>query len=437
MINNRSIRGRLLRTQLLWSLLWGLAMTTAVWLAIQHEVDELLDDSLQSVAEGLIGPIVEPFVALPASSAASGAAPPAPGGNGPRFVWQLVGLGASAPVLAAARNAPAQALQTTPSAGFADVPGWRVYGMALGHDGRMLYVAQSRGERLEAKLELLFAAVLAGLPMVALALLWLNARVRHDLQPLQRLSTRLASYDPLRPGASLGAAEHDELQTVHAAIDALAARLIRRIAHERAFTAHAAHALRTPLAGIDAQLAVALREAPPALQPRLQRVRAAAERLQRVVVALLAMFRSGAEVDRRPLDLQALAARLPVEGLRLQVQPGAPLDADPDLVSAALLNLLDNAVQHGGRVVTLSSPGAGQLAVHDDGPGISAERRQALQQALDAQDYAGRMGLGLMLADLVARAHGGALTLPDAGPGFTAVLNLHGTPRGDNRATSV
>ena len=424
MIATASIRGRLLRTQLLWSLLWGLAMTTAVWLALQHEVDELLDDSLQSVAESLIGPMLEPLAAVPPALAAIGATSPVLPSNGPRFVWQLVGLGPSAPVLAAARNAPGPALQATPSAGFADVPGWRVYGKALGHDGHMLYVAQSRDERLEAKLELLFAAVLAGVPMVLLALLWLNARVRHDLQPLQALSSRLADYDPLRPGATLGAAEDEELQAVHLAIDALAERLTRRIAHERAFTAHAAHALRTPLAGIDAQLAVALREAPAALQPRLQRVRAAAERLQRVVVALLALFRSGAEVERRAIDLASLAARLPVEGLTLQVERGAALLADADLVSAALLNLLDNALRHGGRVVRLSTPAADVLCVHDDGAGLGAEQRRALQTALDAQDYAGRMGLGLMLADLVARAHGGALSLPDDGPGFSAVLRL-------------
>lgn len=426
-----SIRGRLLRTQLLWSLLWGLALAGAIWLAVQNEVEELLDDTLQSAAEGLIGPLVAPLLAAPPQAA--GAAPSAapvltPATNGARFIWQLVGLGPGLPVLARASGAPAQALQATPAAGFSDVQGWRVYGQAMGHDGHMLYVAQSREERQEVLLEVVFAVLLAGLPMALLGLLWLNARVRHDLQPLQALSLRLADYDPLHPGATLGPADCQELQPMHAAIDALAARQAQRMAQERAFTAHAAHALRTPLAGIDAQLAVALREAPTTLKPRLQRVRDASNRLQRVVVALLAMFRSGAEVQRVPLDLAVLAARLPVAGLALRVQagesPSRPLSADPDLLTAALLNLLDNAARHGARTVTLSTPAAGVLQVQDDGSGATPERRAALQQALDAQDYAGRMGLGLMLADLVARAHGGSLSLLDAGPGFTAVLRL-------------
>ena len=427
----RSIRGRLLRTQLLWSLLWGLALAGAVWLAVQSEVEELLDDTLQSAAEGLIGPMLEPLLAV-APVAGVVTAPltpltpltPGTANAGQRFVWQLVGRGPGAPLLASAQGAPVQALHSTPSAGFADLPDWRVYGHSLGRDGHMLYVAQSRAERNEVKLEVVFTILLASVPMALLGLLWLNARVRHDLQPLQDLSLRLASYDPLRPGASLGVAGYQELQPVQAAIDALASRLAHRMAHERAFTAHAAHALRTPLAGIDAQLAVALREAPHTLRPRLQRVRDASNRLQRVVAALLAMFRSGAEVQRLPLDLRAMTARLAMEGLTLRVQAGVPLSGDADLLTAALLNLLDNAARHGASTVTLSTPAAGVLQVHDDGGGVTPERRAALQQALDAQDYEGRMGLGLMLADLVARAHGGALSLPDAGPGFTAVLRL-------------
>ena len=441
-----SLRGRVLRTQLLWSLLAGLALTLAVWLAVQHEVDELLDDSLQSAAEGLLGPLLEPSTALPHDGA--GAAPrpspavvgdaaatttaPVANGSGPRFVWQLVGPGPASAVLASARGAPELALRATPSPGFADVPGWRVYGLALGVDGRMLYVAHSGAERREARMELIFAVLLAGLPMLLLGMFWLNARVRQDLQPLQTLSQRLADFDPLHPGATLGVAAYAELRPVQLAIDALAARLTRRLAHERAFTAHAAHALRTPLAGIDAQLAVALRTAPPDLQPRLRRVREASARLQRVVAALLALFRSGAEVERRPLDLAALVARLPVEGLTLQVRATAPLAGDADLLTAALLNLLDNALRHGASTVTLSTPRPGVLGVHDDGSGVDAGRLHDLQQALAAQDYEGRMGLGLMLADLVARAHGGALTLTQAGPGFTAVLELGPTRQGDN-----
>lgn len=417
-----SIRGGVLRTQFVWSVCGGLALAVALWLAMQSEVDELLDDSLNSAAELLIGPMLE---TLPPTSSTPPRGSAAAHGAGTRFVWQLVRHDPVATVLASAAGAPEAPLTHTPAAGFTDVPGWRVYGRALGEDGRMLYVAQSRQERTEVKLDMIMTVLLAGLPLLALGLLWSNLRLRQELQPLQALSARLAAFDPLLPGASLGRTDCAELQPVHAAVDDLVARLSHRISLERAFSAHTAHALRTPLAGIEVQLAVAVREAPAALQPRLQRVRAATSRLQHVVVALLAMFRSGAAIERQPLDLDALAAGLAVDGLQVRVQPGAPLTGDADLLSAALINLLDNAQRHGARTVTLSVQHPCWLRVQDDGSGIGDEHRHALQHALTAQDYEGTTGLGLMLADLVARAHGGRLLLPPGDPpGFTAVLDL-------------
>jgi len=106
------------------------------------------------------------------------------------------------------------------------------------------------------------------------------------------------------------------------------------------------------------------------------------------------------------------------------VQGQPSVSADADLLSAALLNLLDNALRHGAATVTLSTPRPGVLRVQDDGPGVEPAHRVALQQAIDAEAYEGRTGLGLMLADLVARAHGGGLTLPAVEHGFAVELRL-------------
>jgi signal transduction histidine kinase len=413
-----SIAGRLAWTLLGSALLWSVAVSLAVWLAVRHEVGELLDDTLQGAAEAMRPNLVGD--AVPPSAATNGPAP------SDRYAWQVVvhdGAG-GARVLTRSTRAPAEALQATPSAGFAQTAQWRVFGTALGHDGRMLYVAQSRDEQVEAALEIGFSAALATLAMALLSHLWLRSRAVQELAPLQRLSTRLQTHDLLAPGATLGPAERAELQPMHSAIDLLAAQLAQRLAQERTFSAHAAHSLRTPLAGIDAQLAVALREAPPALQPRLQRVRSAAGRLQRVVSALLALFRSGAQIQRAPVDVAALVARLPVQDLAVTVQGLATVQADVDLLSAALLNLLDNAVRHGAHTLVLHSPAPQTLCLHDDGPGVDEARRLALQAVIDSGQQEGHTGLGLLLADLVARAHGGTLRLPAVGQGFAVELNL-------------
>ena len=412
-----SIRVRLANALLLWAVLWGVGVAVAVGYAAQGEVDELLDESLQSTAAMMASAL---RVAYQEGGPGLGSAP-LPAGEDGEFAWQL--LAANGDVVQRSANAPATALRTVATAGFSETAEWRVFGAAMGGDGRMLYVAHTVRERVEARAEVAMSAVLAALSIGLLGHWWLRARVRHELRPLERLTQTLEHHDPLDRAQALGAAERAELMPVHAAIDQLGQRLARRVAHERAFASHAAHALRTPLAGMDAQLAVALRESTPAVQQRLQRVRDASSRLQRVVQSLLDLFRVGGEVRRVDVDLKALLAHLPIEGLEVSVQSEGPLRADPDLLAAALANLLDNAKRHGAQRVSVSQLPDG-VRVHDDGPGATPERLSALRAALREQDYDGRMGLGLMLADLVARSHGGSLSLPESVQGFTVELAL-------------
>ena len=425
-----SIRTRLANALVAWSVVWGLAVGAAVWLAASLEIDELLDDGLQSSAE-LLAVLVSNADTPPAgagSGLARSAAAPAPGNGSTidRFAWQVVARDGTVPLRSA--RAPATPWSATPSAGFSNMAEGRLFGMALGSDGRMLYAAQTREERIEARVDAALSALLAALAVGLLGHVWLRSRVRSELEPLQTLSDRLQSLDFGAAGNpavdALGPAERRELQPVHRALDTLMDRLADRLATERAFSAHAAHALRTPLAGIDAQLAVALRECPPSLAPRLQRVRDGAARLQGVVVALLGLFRTDSPTARSAVDVASLLARLPAVGLQVRVAAGTVVQADADLLAAALVNLLDNALRHGARQVSVSLTGHGGLRLDDDGPGVAAERRAQLQAALDTQAYDGATGLGLMLADRVARAHGGRLRLPDADRGFAVELGL-------------
>lgn len=425
-----SIRRRLARALLAWAVLLGVAVSFAVGLAVHEEVDELLDDTLRASADAMAELLRTQADAMMAAQAAHarptpGVAPAVPSEAAGRFAWQLVSPGRD--VLLRSPGAPSTLLAAAPVAGFIDAPAWRVFGQALGADGRLLLVAQSRAERAEARFEAGQHAVLAMLAVSLLGWLLLRAALRHELQPLQALSLRLQTHDPLQSGATLGPAARAELAPVHEAIDGLAQRLARRMRSERAFTAHAAHALRTPLAGLDAQLAVAQREAPEALRLRLTRMRQATRRLQQVVSALLTLFRSGADLQRATVRVADLVDRLPVEGLQIAVvDEAASVQADADLLAAALLNLLDNALRHGAKQVRIDVPAAQCVRLRDDGPGVDADKRRALQAALDEAQYEGRTGLGLMLADVVARAHGGRLhlTAPGDGAGFVAELTL-------------
>jgi signal transduction histidine kinase len=411
-----SIRQRLSRALLITSITWSLIVSVVVWLSVQRAVDELLDNTLQESAEILYGMLSLNETQLPLTH---GGSLPAPS-HDEHLVWQIVN--AQQGVLLRSHRAPAQPMVDHRQSGLSSVgDAWRVFGMALPQDGRMLYVAQVAHVRHQARLEAASvatgAALLAGLLCVA----WLRSRVSKEVEPILAMSASVAHFDPLQRDARLAHASRAELVPMHDAITDLGARLANRLANERAFSAHAAHALRTPLAGMLAQLAVAQRKSTPEALPHLSRMRHGLDRLRRVVSALLTLFRAdNDELQRELVDLASLCSHLPFEHLLISADGCDPVRGDPDLLSAALINLLDNSQRHGAQhavVYTCTEQDGQHIVVQDDGSGISPARQLQLQAALDARQYEGHMGLGLMLADLIARAHGGRLLISNSTQG--------------------
>jgi len=110
----------------------------------------------------------------------------------------------------------------------------------------------------------------------------------------------------------------------------------------------------------------------------------------------------------------------------LAAAPSEPLAvrADPVALGRLLDNLIGNALHHGAPPVEVSlalRDGAAVLQVSDHGPGIAPERRadaiRPFMRLDDARTRTGNVGLGLALADAIARAHGGELSLGQADSG--------------------
>jgi two-component system osmolarity sensor histidine kinase EnvZ len=99
----------------------------------------------------------------------------------------------------------------------------------------------------------------------------------------------------------------------------------------------------------------------------------------------------------------------------------AIVSADSVALSRLLDNLISNALHHGAPPVEVSLNVAENwavLSVTDHGPGIPAERRtEAVKPFVrldEARTRTGNVGLGLALAEAIAQAHGGTLTLDQA-----------------------
>ena len=129
--------------------------------------------------------------------------------------------------------------------------------------------------------------------------------------------------------------------------------------------------------------------------------------------------RSQLRMETLPLDkfMSSIAKKAaPILGDRLQVESGvagATLQADPQRLTQALLNLLRNAVQHGQaegpvRLRVMPESSSWRFEVTDEGGGLAPGDEQALFEPFKVgSSPAAGTGLGLSIVRGVARAHGG------------------------------
>jgi signal transduction histidine kinase len=409
-----SLRRELTKTVAIGSIVWMLVVFLTMAFGVRHEVDDLMDEALREAAEVLYGSLV---LHAPYASEYSGDMLPAPAHEENR-VWQIVGPDLR--VVLRSHRAPATPMRAPIRVGFDKGNGrWRVYAMALPQTGQMLLVGRSALENLEARYEAIAIVGASGLLASVVCALWMRRRVSQALQPLNLLSTQIQLYDPMRPETALAPPARQEFVEVHTAVTGLGSRFARRVEQEQAFGAHAAHALRTPLAGMDAQLAIAMRELPESALPRLARVREAVGRLTRVITSLLALFRSHAEPEIQPVWMSELMRHLTIDRLQVMVQQHEPLPADANLLAATLSNLLDNARRAGAHHCALEVQASGSafwLELRDDGPGLPQQRIDRIMAATQQSREVADIGLGLKLAALVAHVHRGHRTITSAQP---------------------
>jgi len=408
-----SIRRRLTLTAVTGVLLAALASAAVAAWAVSLVVEAVMKSSLEETAQALVvlAEHEQEVEALTHDRALP--APP----HEEALSWQLRASDGS--LVARSHGAPAQPWPVPLFEGHQQGMGLAVFTIA----GQRLWlqVAQPLASLRAAQRRAALQAGGAVLILSVVAALVLGWRIGREMQPVAQLAADVAAIDPAPVAPLLPRSPRRELEPVYAALEGLLQRLAHKLRSERAFAAHAAHSLRTPLAGLGAQLELARTQAPTALQPRLQVAHDAARRLGGVVEALLTMARASGPPQWRRFAPRlllpaALARRIAVDAAQFDEAP--ELDGDADLLAVALANLVDNAVRHGASHVRVSAQRDAQsqrIEVADDGPGVDAGRLAALREALDRFDATGELdgglGLGLTLAASVARAHGGRVDL--------------------------
>jgi two-component system OmpR family sensor kinase len=281
-------------------------------------------------------------------------------------------------------------------------------------------------------LRLRLAVVGIGVLALVVVVAWLLTRL--ELRALERVTSaadRFAAGD-LGTRASLpdGA---DEVGRLGRAFDRMAERVDATLTAQRQFAADASHELRTPLTVLGGYVDVlASTDGAAETHTRtLVAMRREIDQLSRLSADLLLLTQleaGGGRLNPREVDLGELvedigaAARILGPDRRIEIVRDGPLPvrADPDRLTQALMNLVDNAVRHSGpggtvKLTTSRADGLAVAEVCNSGEPIPAED---LARVFDrfyrgskgtASTTDSHAGLGLAIVRAIAEASGGTV----------------------------
>lgn len=146
--------------------------------------------------------------------------------------------------------------------------------------------------------------------------------------------------------------------------------------------------------------------------------------------ATLAYGRAGEAAPKRrrvpllPIVMDQLDLTKLADGYSIRVEVDVPehveIDVDPEQLGRILLNLMRNSVQALAQAKTQDAcisvsgerrNGHVTVTVRDNGPGVPERIRTRIFSAFQASERSGGTGLGLPVAEELARLHGGSLAL--------------------------
>lgn len=377
-------------------------------------------------------------------------------------LWDSLGDG-DAPLL----NSPKSGFVTISERGPGrDGAEWRVLSQPItspdGATTGWLQIAQSpTGHRSVMKtfLKHLFCGLPLIFPLAGLGSFFLATRA---LRPISRITRTAQSITTSDLGERIDyQGPNDEVGQLATTFDRMLDRLQAGFERERRFSADAAHELRTPLTALKGGIGVTLSQPrqPPEYASALRDMEGQVDRLIRLSNDLLFMARLDHKEGEEQLDeivLSDLFAALVdqvrplAEAKSIVLLESAPPDltikGNMDLLIRLFLNLLDNAIKYTPlqgqvRIETEERADCVCVSVSDTGPGIPpeqlphlferfyrAESDRARRREPGAQAQGGA-GLGLAIAQEIAQAHGGTLTVQsEPGEGCTFVFCIPRSP---------
>ncbi|MDO9384601.1 MAG: ATP-binding protein [Hyphomicrobiaceae bacterium] len=224
-----------------------------------------------------------------------------------------------------------------------------------------------------------------------------------------------------------------EVRDLVAAFNDLQDRIKRLVGDRTNMLAAVSHDLRTPLTRLRLRV-----EGLGMKEPKESIIRDISE-MESMLDATLAFIRGDASEE--PVEQIDLAAMLQTIANEFE-DAGQPVDlasidnliitARPQTMKRAIINVVQNALKHGGsaRIETLKAGRDVRIVITDTGPGIPEDQLESVFAPFTRLDQSrnstsGGHGLGLTIARIAIRLHGGDVTLANlAEGGLVATMSL-------------
>lgn len=292
--------------------------------------------------------------------------------------------------------------------------------------------------------DILIGFVVPQIIVIFLAILLVFMSIRQGLAPLETLRSAVAkrAHNDMQP---LDVSKVPmEIRPILQEINRLLARLQGMVESQKRLTADTAHRLRTPLAGLSAQIDLArTQDNPPQTSHALDQVKKVSSSLNHAISQLLSLARNDSNASQslhmEALDLASLARQVTMDWAGLANSQGIDLGfesddipfnihGDPMRIKELLDNLLDNALRYcprGSRVNVCVTQGC-TLSVEDNGPGIPPEEWEHVferfHRGIDSR--AEGSGLGLAIVKEIAEIHGGSVNATQGSSGQGAIFSV-------------
>ncbi|NJC32769.1 signal transduction histidine kinase [Sphingomonas jejuensis] len=266
--------------------------------------------------------------------------------------------------------------------------------------------------------------------VVLVPVLWIGGRMGRPLGELRAAANSFRSTAPAVPVAERGP---EDIRGLIGAFNAMRTRIAGMLDEKDRMLGAIGHDLRTPLASLRVRAEFVDDET------ERDRMARTIDDMNRTLDDILSLARLGrpSEAPSR-VDLPALIETVLADfidlGADVAFEPGPRIVASvrANLVARAVRNMVENAVKYGGSARVRVRTDLDQLVVEvdDDGPGIPNHQIAHMFEPFTRLDSSrnrekGGVGLGLALANAIARLHDGEMTLRNReGGGLRASMRL-------------